>query len=123
MKILLPTQGQGLQPQVCEGGRAGNKAAHWARASPGPARQGKRYQLKPPTPQHALGMLNWHLLEAREGAQLPRHLQEWEAGRDGHSASKESMTPWLLQGQAQAYQGGCVSAEELVDKTCNVHEG
>ena len=33
------------------------------------------------------------------------------------------MTPWLLQGQAQAYQGGCVSAEELVDKRCNVCEG
>lgn len=31
VKILLPTQGQGLQPQVRGGGRAGNKAAHWAR--------------------------------------------------------------------------------------------
>ena len=59
----------------------------------------------------------------REGAHLPLHLQEREAGWDGHSVSKESMTPWLLQGQAQAYQGGCVSGEGLVDKRCNVCEG
>lgn len=76
-----------------------------------------------PTPHHALGMLNRHLLEAREGAQLPLHLKEWEAGRDRHSASKESMTPRLLQGQTRAYQGGCVSGEGLVDKRCNVREG
>lgn len=87
VKILLPTQGQGLQPQVCGGGRAGNKAAHWARASPGPARQGKHCQLKPPTPQHALGMLNRHLLEAGKG------LSSHGTCRSGRRAGMGSLPP------------------------------